>query len=185
MATGKYQRWLEPDGLLLLAAWARDGLNDEEIARKCGVNVATLYRWKNEHCEIREALSRGKEPVDVEVENATHSLALGYTVPVRKMFKLRRVEYDPNTGRKLREYEELATGYDEVHVPANVNAQKFWLGNRKPDVWRGKPREETPEDVRPDDGLMAALDEAAKRVCTATDDSAMLPESEDNGDENS
>ena len=46
MAAGKYMRWLEPDGLLLLTAWARDGLNDEQIAQKCGVNVRTLYDWK-------------------------------------------------------------------------------------------------------------------------------------------
>jgi len=26
MAAGKYQKWLEPDGLLRLEAWARDDL---------------------------------------------------------------------------------------------------------------------------------------------------------------
>ena len=41
-------------------------------------------------------------------------------------------------GRKC-EVEELAVGYDEMHVPANVNAQKFWLANRKPEAWREKP----------------------------------------------
>ena len=163
MATGKYQRWLEPDGLLLLAAWARDGLSNEEIAKKCGINPDTLYVWKKTYPEISEALSRGKEPVDVEVENATHKLALGYTVPVKKTFKLRRVEYDPDTGKKLREYEELATGYDEVHVPANVNAQKFWLGNRKPDVWRDKQKDEDGgEALAKLDKLIGAVTDAAK-----------------------
>ncbi len=164
MATGKYQRWLEPDGLLLLTAWARDGLNDEEIAQKCGIGVRTLYDWKNNHPQILQALSRGKEPVDIEVENATHALALGYTVPVKKTFKLRRVEYDPDTGKKLREYEELATGYDEVHVPANVNAQKFWLGNRKPDVWRDKQKDENNDEALAKlDQLIGAVSDAAKR----------------------
>ena len=32
MAKGKYEYWLTDDGLLLLAAWARDGLTDEQIA---------------------------------------------------------------------------------------------------------------------------------------------------------
>ena len=31
MAKGKYQEWLEPDGLLKLEGWARDGLTDEQI----------------------------------------------------------------------------------------------------------------------------------------------------------
>lgn len=61
MAKGKYQRWLEPDGLLLLEGWARDGLTDEQLAEKMGINPATLYDWKNKHPEISEALKKGKE----------------------------------------------------------------------------------------------------------------------------
>ena len=70
MAKGKYQRWLEPDGLTLLEGWARDGLTDEQIAKNCGCNAATLYDWKKRYPEISEALKKGKEVVDYEVENA-------------------------------------------------------------------------------------------------------------------
>lgn len=136
MATGKYQKWLTPDGLMLLTAWARDGLSDEQLARKVGISCSTLYEWKKRFPEISEALARGKEPVDVEVENALHKLATGYTVLVRKTFKVKRVFFDAMDRRC--EVEELAVGYDEVHVPANVNAQKFWLANRKPEAWREK-----------------------------------------------
>lgn len=77
MAKGKYQRWLEPDGLLLLEGWARDGLTDEQIASNCGITAKTLYEWKNAHGEICEALKKGKEVVDYEVENALLKKALG------------------------------------------------------------------------------------------------------------
>ena len=77
VAKGKYQRWLEPDGLLLLEGWARDGLTDEQIAQNMGIGTTTLYRWKDEYEEIREALKRGKEVVDYEVENALLNKALG------------------------------------------------------------------------------------------------------------
>lgn len=70
MAKGKYQRWLEPDGLTLLEGWARDGLTDEQIAKNCGCNAGTLYEWKKKYPEISEALKKGKEVVDYEVENA-------------------------------------------------------------------------------------------------------------------
>lgn len=70
MAKGKFQRWLEPDGLTLLEGWARDGLTDEQIAHNCGITTKTLYEWKNAHGDICEALKRGKEVVDYEVENA-------------------------------------------------------------------------------------------------------------------
>lgn len=35
-----------------------------------GVNVATLYRYKQSYCEICNALKKGKDVVDYEVENA-------------------------------------------------------------------------------------------------------------------
>lgn len=76
MAVGKYQRWLEPDGLTLLEGWARDGLTDEQIAKNMGVSAATLYTYKKKHPEIFEALKKGKEVVDFEVENALLKSAL-------------------------------------------------------------------------------------------------------------
>lgn len=77
MAKGKYEDWLTGDGLTLLEGWARDGLTDEQIASNCGISPSTLYRWKDDHQEIREALKRGKEVVDYQVENALLNKALG------------------------------------------------------------------------------------------------------------
>lgn len=155
MAKGKYQRWLEPDGLLLLRAWARDGLSNDQIAKKIGVSRSTLQAWKVDFPDFSDALARGREPYDVEVENAMHDLCLGYTAKVRKTFKLRHVEFDDH-GHKVREWETLETGIDEVHVPANVNAQKFWLANRRPDVWRERREAEAAE--RPNALLQSLLD---------------------------
>lgn len=76
MAKGKFQRWLEPDGLILLEGWARDGLTDEQIAQNMGIAVGTLYLWKKSHVEICEALKKGKEVVDFQVENALVQAAL-------------------------------------------------------------------------------------------------------------
>lgn len=70
MATGKFQYWRTADGLTLLQGWARDGLTDAQIAHNCGIRVCTLYDWKNKYPEISDALKKGKEIVDYEVENA-------------------------------------------------------------------------------------------------------------------
>lgn len=78
MAKGKYKEWLEPDGLLLISAWARDGLTDEQIAHNMGVNVRTLYEYKNKYPQISQSLKKGKEVVDYEVENALLKRAMGY-----------------------------------------------------------------------------------------------------------
>ena len=76
MAKSKAEYWLTEDGLILLKGWARDGLTDEQIAHNCGISTATLYNWKNKHIEIFEALKKGKEVVDYQVENALLKKAL-------------------------------------------------------------------------------------------------------------
>lgn len=76
MARGKFEYWLTDDGLTLLEGWARDGLTDEQISHNMGINPATLYRYKQNHSEICDALKKGKEVVDYQVENALLNKAL-------------------------------------------------------------------------------------------------------------
>lgn len=120
MAKGKYQEWLEPEGLLKLEGWARDGLTDEQISSNMGITTSTLYVWKNKYSEISEALKKGKEVVDRQVENALLKRALGY-------------KYDEVT---IEDGVETKRVTKEV-VP-DTTAQIFWLKNRKPYVWRDK-----------------------------------------------
>ena len=137
MAKGKYQRWLEPDGLLLLEGWARDGLTDEQLAEKMGISATTLYDWKNKFPEFSEAIKKGKEIVDIQVENALLKRALGYD------YQEQRIEKSDKGGTKIIQTIK--------HVPADTTAQIFWLKNRRPDKWRDKP--EVPGDS---DGLKKA-----------------------------
>lgn len=120
MAKGKYQEWIEPEGLLKLEGWARDGLTDEQISSNMGITTSTLYVWKNKYSEISEALKRGKEVIDRQVENALLKRALGY-------------KYDEVT---IEDGVETKRVTKEV-VP-DTTAQIFWLKNRKPYVWRDK-----------------------------------------------
>lgn len=132
MATGKFQKWLTPDGLMLLEGWARDGLTDEQLARKMGISCGTLYAWKNKFPEISEALKKGKEVVDVEVENALLKRALGYE------YTETMVEHSPD-GVKRRKTVKF--------IPPDVTAQIFWLKNRKPETWREKQVVEVSEEA--------------------------------------
>lgn len=157
MAKSKASEWLEPDKLLLLEAWARDGLTEEQIANNIGIDRTTLYRWKEKERNIYNALKKGKEVVDIEVENALLKKCFGYNVPIKKTFKVKNVDYDSQTGKKIREYEELVTGYDETHVPADTTSQIFWLKNRKPSVWRDKV---VTEDTTNNSGILKELVEA-------------------------
>ena len=75
-AKGKYEYWSTPEGLLLPEGWARDGLIDEQITERIGINPATLYDWKKKYPEISNALKKGKQVIDYQVENALLDNAL-------------------------------------------------------------------------------------------------------------
>ena len=98
VAKARYFEWLEPDGLLKIEAWARDGLTEEQIAHNMGIGSSTLRAWKSVHQAISAALKKGKEVVDIEVENALYKKALGYNITIKKPFKVRTVNY----GRRLK-----------------------------------------------------------------------------------
>ena len=133
MAKGKYQKWLTPDGLALLEGWARDGLTDEQIARKMRISCGTLYDWKNRYPEISEVLKKGKEVVDTEVENALLKRAMGYD------YTESWEETQPDGTVRAR------TMYK--HMPADTTAQIFWLKNRRANVWREKQVVEVSEET--------------------------------------
>lgn len=119
----------------MLEGWAREGLTDKQIADKMRIHVATLYDYKNKYPDISETLKKGKEVVDFEVENALYKKTQGYNVSVLKNIKVKNIQYDPKTGRKISEIEEVKEVFDEVHIPADTAAQIYWLKCRKPKKW--------------------------------------------------
>ena len=130
MAKGKFEYWLSEDGLLLLEAWARDGLTDEQIAHNTGITAKTLYEWKNKYSAICEALKKGKQVVDIEVENALHKRALGYSYQEKTFERVWNSD--------LKKYIKVNTKIVTKEVQPDTTAQIFWLKNRKPQEWRDK-----------------------------------------------
>ena len=140
----KADEWLQPEKLLLLEDWARQGLFDAQIAKNMGISEATLYRYKANHPEIKEALRKGKEVVDIEVENAMLKRALGYTIRI--------VE------QKIDKFGDVHDCERDVHIPGDVTAQIFWLKNRRRQQWRDKV------EYSNDGGEISKLDEILKEI---------------------
>lgn len=130
MARGKFEYWLSENGLTLLEGWARDGLTDEKLAEKMGISRSTLSDWKNKFPDISDALKKGKEVVDIQVENVLLKRALGYE------YQEEKIERSDKGGVKVTQTLK--------HIPPDTTAQIFWLKNRRPDKWRDKP--EAPGD---------------------------------------
>lgn len=136
MAKGVMKEWIEPDKLLLLEAWSRDGLTDEQIAGNMGISVRTLYLWKKKNMQIFQSLKTGKEVADIEVENALRKKALGFRETEQTVSTRRTVEYE--NGKRVREVTEPVVTEVEKYYPPDTTAQIFWLKNRKPEQWRDK-----------------------------------------------
>ena len=86
------------------------------------------------------------------VEDAICRRAKGYKVSLKKTLKVKRVDYDPDTGKKTCEREELLPGVEEVHVPGDVRAAAYFLNNRAPDRWCEHPN--TSEEAGESGGIV-------------------------------
>jgi len=76
----EYDIWIEDgvleDKLILVEGWKRDGLSDEQIAHNLGINPDTVNEYKKKYPKFSEAIKKGKEVADFEVENALYKTAM-------------------------------------------------------------------------------------------------------------
>lgn len=164
MARQKWQEWAEnEDRLTILAAWARAGKTDEEIARMVGISRSTLGEWKKKHEKISEALFVKKDYADRLMENSLYKIGLGYTVTNKKPIKTRHVKY--KDGKKISEDEVIEYVDETIHVAGNERAVEFWLENRMPE-WRKKYEQikSVNDDEESGTGLIVMDTEQAKDI---------------------
>ncbi len=131
MAKGKYEQWLTPERLKLLEKWAKQGLTDREIAGKIGINVKTLYDWKNKYSNFSNALKKGKDYYDDEVEDALYKSTQGYYVE-----------------EEVTEISQYGDGKKQIkkktvkrYIPPSTTAIIYWLQNRRGDRWKTRASE--------------------------------------------
>ena len=142
---GRYTRetieeWTTPEKLILLTGWCMDGYTEEEIAKKMGVSITTLYNWKTKNVEILNALKKGKEICDYEVEQNLYKATQDHIVSLTK----KQIVKDKD-GEK-----QFITITEQV-IPASTTAQLSWLNNRRRDKWSNRQVLDTPEERKPVD----------------------------------
>lgn len=125
--TRRAKQWLEKENLLKIEAWARDGLTDVQIAHNMGVAYSTFRIWRDDYKALSAVLKRGKEVVDIEVENKLFKNAMGFHYEEVKT-------YIEEVNGVEKERKEIFKRYAQP----NTTAQIFWLKNRKPQQWRDR-----------------------------------------------
>jgi transcription initiation factor TFIIIB Brf1 subunit/transcription initiation factor TFIIB len=111
---GKFQS----EYIEIAARLCERGLTDEDIAEVLGVSERTIHSWKLRHEEFAAALKRNKELANAIVEASLFKRANGFEHEVEKATA---------SGKKvtIKEY-----------FPPDVAAQRLWLQNRMPEVYR-------------------------------------------------
>lgn len=162
-----WKQWYSPENLELVEGWARDGLSDEQIAKNIGVTRATLYAWKKTHLDFLNAFKKGRQVVNVELENALFKKAIGAktsttTYRVSKLddnvLKARRLRYadkymeeHPGASKKdaliaatehVDTHEKIVWSIVENQLPPDVGALMFLLKNRLPEKYREQSYQE-------------------------------------------
>ncbi|WML37816.1 transposase [Clostridium sp. OS1-26] len=139
MAKSKWEDVKEK--LILVEGWGREGLTDEQIAHNLEIGKTAFYKYKKEHTEFANALKKGKEVIDFEVENALFKRALGYEY--QEVTRERTVIKD-DKGQIVTDihgfpcYKMIVVKTVRKEVAPGTIAQIFWLKNRKPEKWRDK-----------------------------------------------
>lgn len=128
MAKGKYHTWMTQEALTVLRGWARNGLTDKTIADNMGITTSTLYEWKKKYPEISEALKKGKDIYDDEMEEALAIRGQGQWVE-----EVTTIVDEDSLGRMHKKIQTT-----KRYIPPDTTAIIFWLKNRRPEQWRDK-----------------------------------------------
>lgn len=115
--------------------YARRGLSDSDIAKNLGISLQSYYDYQKKYPDFLEAIRRGKRPANIIVENALYKRCVGF-------------EYDEVTqeiGKDEKGKQVIRKKTVKKHIVPDVNAIRFWLTNREPELWKNF-REESGAD---------------------------------------
>ncbi len=195
MAHAEYKKWLEPDNLTKLRSWARDGLTNEQIAKKIGVRRQTISEWSKKYPDIADALKKGKEVVDSEIEDSLISVMKKHTITTTQYKMVKKDDFNlkaerskfanvykldhPNatkneiliaTAENVEVYEKIPISKTVTEVDPNTSAIIFWLKNRRPDVYRDQTFQKLNEANARKTLAEAQLSEAQLKAIEESDD---------------
>ncbi len=133
MAKGKYSKWLEKDNLLRLKSWARDGLTDEEIAKKMEISPSTFYEWQKKYSEISEAIKKGREPVNTILEDTAFERATQWR-------EVEEVAYERQYNMQSKKMEMVEVRKTKKTIPPDATLLIFLLKARMKEKYGDKQK---------------------------------------------
>lgn len=134
---GKSSKNIILESLELIETWAFEGMSKKDIAKKLGVSDRTLRNYEGKDERVFSVLNNPIDNINNKVEYSLLKCALGYEIEEEELIKERTITTD-DKGQKV-----ITETYKPVkikkRIKADVNAQKFWLSNRKESQWKDNP----------------------------------------------
>lgn len=137
------EAWVERNGLHPQAC----GATVKDFCQAMGIADVTYYDWLK-NSDFSEAINRARDKFKAntvkEVENALVKAARGvdFTREKTEAKAEKVVEYDPKTGKKVREYmgeaKVVKATRETIYYPPDVKAAMFVLTNMSGDNWKDK-----------------------------------------------
>jgi transposase-like protein len=122
-AFGGRPKTYRPEFADRIARLCKIGATESDIAHALGVSVMTLWRWRAQYPEFSEAFKLAKEQMSDRIEASLAHRAVGYTFDSEKIIVAKG---------------EVVRVPIKEHVPPDVQAQQFWLTNRRRGEWRNR-----------------------------------------------
>lgn len=118
-----YEQKIKPR-LSEIKKWLEKGVTEKSIAKKLGISYSTFNKYKVEKTEFAELCKNRGKCVD-DIENSMFEAAIGGKQTLKKVMKVKHVEYE--NGKRLKEYETLEPYEEEVYFPPNTTAGIYLL----------------------------------------------------------
>jgi len=135
--------------LLIVEGLARDGYDNKHIAEYFKYNEAHFSTLINSISKLSKALKKGRQPLEVMVENSLFRRAYGgikVKTQVRRFLEQRcecdgtnpKCEVCKGTGKALITDVEMVQE-TITELPPDTGAAALWLKQKKSDIWNKQP----------------------------------------------
>ena len=105
------------------------GFTEKNIAKSIGIAYSTWNKYKAEEKEFTELIIKSRMQPVQELIDSMYQSGLGFTRTIKRMQKCKRTIYNPMTGKKEEEYEEMVPYEEEIYIPPNFQSAKFLILN--------------------------------------------------------
>lgn len=107
----------------------QDGLTEKEVAKSIGIAYSTWNKYKAENEEFTELIIKSREKPVQKLINSMYISGLGFSKTIKRACKVKRTIYNPENGKKVKEFEEVVPYEEEIYVPPNFQAARFLILN--------------------------------------------------------